>query len=574
MTIIRTFRMLFSSTTRWKRSTTLLIVLLMVMWGGAASAAHPGDGGSSALASVTESGSGGVASAAENDSDAAAENDSADTNGTGATVVIGAPLHDNGTEENVGAASGYRNPEEGRVNLSTADTTFVGESEGVPWRIAPWVDEYETGDQAGSSVALGDLNGDGETDYVVGTPFDDEYGNNSGAAYVVYGPVEGRLTLSKADAKLYGEGPGARAGVAITVGDINADGVDDVVVGAPGTNNSSGKVGLREGPEGAGAAYVVYAPVSGEQNLSTADAILRGRPVQTVEGDDQGDLSFTEEHAGTALDVGDVNGDEYADVIVGVPSRSDANLEPDITGAVDVVYGPSNGTVDLKSQADESFESSGDTGTVGWAVAAIGDIGGNASGDYAAGNPGAGYVLERDPIYGDPIDVLEIGGAYFITTEGAVPVLILGEGKDDQFGASIAHAGDVNADGRPDVVVGAPGNDTSGQEAGAAYLLYDVPIENRSSNWSSKLFHVNNSTVESAKLVGQSAGDLAGVSVAGVGDVNSDGYDDVLIGAPGANRAYLVSGPINGTVPLANATTVFVGQQPGDSAGAAVTGTC
>lgn len=159
------------------------------------------------------------------------------------------------------------------------------------------------------------------------------------------------------------------------------------------------------------------------------------------------------------------------------------------------------------------------------------------------------------------------GALAFTTALDAARAEFPGAGEDDAAGFSVDGAGDVNDDGVPDLLVGAPMRGDPYFE-GAAYILHgpitgDVPLADAG-----------------ATLDGQGDREMAGYSVAPAGDVNGDGFDDVLVGAPFydkgdrtyAGAAYLVHGPVDGSMSLAHADATLLGEENGDKAGARVAG--
>ncbi|MES2639383.1 MAG: MopE-related protein [Myxococcota bacterium] len=334
---------------------------------------------------------------------------------------------------------------------------------------------------AGLSVAsAGDMNGDGYADLFVGAYGDGDGGFNAGAAYVVHGPVYGDLDLSLADAKLIGERTNDLAGYSVaSAGDVNGDGYGDLVVGS---------MEVSDGGSGAGAAYVVYGPVSGELDLSLAGARLIG--------EDAGD------YAGYSVaSAGDVNRDGYADLIIGSAFAEAAYL----------IYGPVSGDIDL-SLADARLI--GDLGIVGNSVAGAGDVNADGYDDLIIGSFAATAYLVLGPVSGD-VDLSLADARFTGETAGS-----------SGAGSSVAAAGDVNGDGYADLIIGAASDSEGGSFAGAAYLVYgpvsgDLDLE-----------------LADVKLIGRDESEGAGCAVASAGDVNADGYDDVIVGACGSGRTY------------------------------------
>ncbi len=145
-----------------------------------------------------------------------------------------------------------------------------------------------------------------------------------------------------------------------------------------------------------------------------------------------------------------------------------------------------------------------------------------------------------------------------------VDTRLTGEASTDYAGWALASAGDTNADGTDDLLIGAHKNDASGEDAGAAYLVLGPVSGNHD------LGDVG------IKLTGEEAGDYAGYAVASAGDVDEDGSDDLLIGAPhnatngaDAGAAYLLLGPLSSSLDLSSAAAIFLGEE-GDTAGWAV----
>jgi hypothetical protein len=319
---------------------------------------------------------------------------------------------------------------------------------------------------------------------------------------------------------LSGGVPGETFGCSVAAaGDVNGDGYEDVITGA----YQSSRNGLA-----VGRAYVYY---GSRRPVNRPDVMLIG------------------EAAGDAFGVcvasaGDMNHDGYADVIVGAYQNDGRGAN---AGRAYVYFGGPN----LHERPDLVLNGEAAGDAFGYAVASAGDVNGDGFSDVIVGayeNSARGAGAGRAYVF--------FGSA----RPDAVPDLTLsGEAAGDRFGISVAGAGDVNKDGIADVIVGAYQNDAGGVDAGRAYVFYggkkldDHPDE---------------------ILTGAAAGDAFGFSVAGVGDVNHDGYGDVIVGAyhngaggKDAGRAYIYQG---GVLPMEHPALVLTGEAAGDAFGYAV----
>ena len=167
---------------------------------------------------------------------------------------------------------------------------------------------------AGAEIALGDFDDDGYDDLLVGAPNDTSYGSDRGTAYVVYGPYSGDMSLSSADAELASESTYDYAGWGVAAGDIDNDGVEDVLVGAPYADS---------GGSNSGSAYLVLGPVSGFMYLTSADAKFVGEAADDKVG--EGDLA-----------VGDLNGAGGTDMILSAHEEDSGGSD---AGAVYLIFG-------------------------------------------------------------------------------------------------------------------------------------------------------------------------------------------------------------------------------------------
>ena len=289
-------------------------------------------------------------------------------------------------------------------------------------------------------AGAGDVDGDGHDDILLGGPDSMHDGwHRAGTTYVVRGPVMGDVDMAQSDATLTGELALDQAGRVALGGDVNADGYDDVLVGAPG----EGTVG-----RDTGAAYLLYGPVDGAVDLADADAKLLGVSTSGI--------------AGYSVDIApDVNGDGYDDLLVGAPE--DSSVGP-CAGAAYLVHGPAEGTSSL-ADADAALYGANELDRAGTSVAGVGDVNGDGYGDVVVG---AKYAEEDAHLAGAAYLVLgPIAGTIDL---GCADRIYVGT-ESDHAGTSVAAAGDVDADGFADFLVGGPSADLGNEAGGIAYLL-------------------------------------------------------------------------------------------------------
>ncbi|VVH50369.1 RTX toxins and related Ca2+-binding proteins, partial [uncultured Gammaproteobacteria bacterium] len=396
----------------------------------------------------------------------------------------------------------------------------------------------------GPSVSsAGDVNGDGLDDLILGAYTADPNGKlDAGKSYVVFGKANGSVVnLSDITSAsnptggfvINGEAANNYSGGSVSsAGDVNGDGLDDLIVGADYADPS--------GKSGAGKSYVVFGN-SNAINLSViADA---SNPIGgfVINGGSENDNSGC-----SVSNAGDVNGDGLDDLIVG------AFFANSSAGKSYVVFGKADSNaIDLSVIADASnplggFVINGEAryDYSGWSVSSAGDVNGDGLDDLIVGafnadpsgksNAGKSYVV-FGKANSSAINLSVIADASN-PTGGFV---INGEAAGDVSGNSVSSAGDVNGDGLDDLIVGAVYADPNGSSSGKSYVVFGKA--NSSAINLSGIADASNPT-GGFVINGEVAGDRSGSSVSSAGDVNGDGLDDLIVGAYGANPNGINSG--------------------------------
>ena len=382
-----------------------------------------------------------------------------------------------------------------------------------------------------NSGGIGDLNGDGHGDVVILAP---DYTNvqfKEGAAFVFHGQSNGAQLLPPLvgqTAQISGTTSSSFATALTTAGDANGDGFSDLLVGAPGFQGAFAN-------EGRVLLYRARSDGTGLEN--TAIWTFSGGQIDARLGTS---VAFA----------GDVNDDGYSDVLVGAPgfATSPAQFQE---GKAFLFLGTSSGV--LASTPAWEFESDEINAKLGQSVAGAGDVNGDGYADVFVGAPGAtvGGLQDSGRVY------VFLGSATGLAHDPAAVIdnPVLG---DARFGASVANAGDLNRDGQTDLVVGAPDYSSGQSEEGRIYVflgsaagIVPTPAFTDESN---------------------SPGAHFGAAVSTAGDVDSDGFADLLIGAPdlpGGGRASVYRGRA-GVAPIVPTPQHIPGLQGGARMGAAV----
>jgi len=369
-------------------------------------------------------------------------------------LAVGVPREDTAGGVDAGAVIILRGSAEG----------LTAEGSRQRWSGAGLPGVSAAGDQLGAALVAGDFDGDRYDDLAVGVPGDDTGAADAGAVVVARGGASG-LTgrggrqLVSGVAGLVGKAKsGELLGAALATGDLDGHGHDDLAIGAPGED-------VGRAPN-AGQVIVVGGSASG---LDPAGSRQLRAGINGVTGRSERDDIF-----GTALAIGDVNGDEVADLVVGAPGE-DAGAFND--GAIAMIPGsPTGPAVEASLQYWSGSRGSAGTAVDGdllGAALALGDVEGDGQVEVLVGVPGKD-VAGR----GEAGAVLVLGTAAGELSSDSPDVAGTAE-ADDRFGRSLA-TGDLNGDGVADLVVAAP-TETAARAAATGALTI-VPGTPRSAN--------------------------------------------------------------------------------------------
>lgn len=430
-----------------------------------------------------------------------------------ADILIGAPGVNIGSAADAGASYIVF----GRERVFADGEPFPGYSSLAEYGAGDGVriEGIDAGDRSGAAVnAAGDFNGDGFADVIIGAA---RAAGTAGESYVVFGKGNAAATIAldtlngasgfRLDGAAVGDDSGAAVAGSI---DFNADGYDDIIIGAPGSNGS------------AGTSYLVF----GRAGVMPASVDLGSLGAQGVvfEGG-AGDAS------GYAVaGAGDVNGDGFGDVLIGAPG---ANSN---TGAAYVVFGHASAgasTIDLTAlDGSDGFRLDGIApgDFAGSALAGAGDVNGDGFDDLIIGARGA-----------DPHGLVDAGQAYIVfgaptftasvdlgTLTGANGVPLNGAAAGDTAGTSVAGGRDVNNDGFDDVFIGAP---QTGDAKGDAYLVYGGNFTGSAGITGTERNDILSGTAAAETIIGGRGNDT----------INGKGGADVIRGGAG-NDTVLYAG--------------------------------
>ena len=423
-------------------------------------------------------------------------------------------LANNGVQATGALAAGDLN-EDGRIDLLVGAPGTASGDGGVALLLGPQskgttLDEglLLTGQakeksEAGVAVAVGDLNGDKHLDVAIGAPGDSA---DNGVVQLLFGPITEGVDLGgTAVETLFGLGA-ERAGAAVVILDWDYDGVDDLLVGAPNQDSVFGSKSYDD----SGAVYLLSGPILTSDPLENA-----ARGVLAYAGEEDAGL-------GTALsDAGDLDGDGYTELVAGMPSQrsgSEASGTAKYGEAVIFAALYLQNEVDLGGYNRYTFRGTKtESADFAQVVAGVGDVNGDGYPEVAICAPGGaglvhvldGYLLS--PMDGGTRDVADYRLAELTGSSGAA------------LGASVAGLGDLDGDGKGELVVGAPG-----YQGGLGAVVYFMGAELGGSlveDDAAALIY-GDSTSGGLGAVVIAAGDL---NTLGLGDVATRGDEDVLL---------------------------------------------
>ena len=396
--------------------------------------------------------------------------------------------------------------------------------------------EHRWDNSGGSVSAAGDLNGDGIDDIIVGAAGAGDL--DTGASYVIFGDsnwLNASIELSELDGsngfKINGIGKDDNSGGSVSgAGDVNGDGIDDIVIGA------AGAIGGDSDDE----SYVIF----GENNWSNASIDL-----SDLDGSNGFKITGIQQGSSSGLSVssaGDVNGDNIDDIIIGA-AGADANNKS-AAGESYVIYGSQNpfsssidiseldGTIGFRINGINDYDASGVS------VSYAGDVNGDKIDDIIIGaynadkihdqgtssekiylGAGATYVVFGDKKFSSSFDLSSLDGENGFRIDGI--------DEFDRSGKAVSNAGDINGDNIDDIIIGAYLADSGGRtNAGQSYVVFGA------NSWSDSFIELHALDGSNGfKVNGLAQSNFNGSSVSYAGDVNGDNIDDIIVGAAGTD---------------------------------------
>ncbi len=411
-------------------------------------------------------------------------------------------------------------------------------------------------DESGSAISgLGDINGDGISDFIIGAAKADLDSSatasndllNVGQSFVIYGKADWSLALVLELKNLTIQDGFIINGISETdlsgfsvsnAGDINSDGISDLIIGARGANAN--------GIISAGQTYILFGRAANPNantwalnyNLASLATGVDGFVINGVEADDFSGWSVSA--------AGDVNGDLIDDILIGTQAAS-PKLKSS-AGVTYVIYGRKI-SVSNATPWPQVFNLSGLTAADGFIIEGIaagdrsgisvsgaGDVNNDGINDIFIGASKADNIVDPNSIksnVGESYIVFgsTVRGLVFELTSlnGSNGFIIRGIDIDDQSGIAVSGAGDINADGITDMIIGATLADPNGVAlAGESYVIFGRA---KDVVWLATLDLATLSGVDGFTIFGIAEGDNSGVAVSSAGDINGDGVGDVIIGA-------------------------------------------
>ncbi len=367
----------------------------------------------------------------------------------------------------------------------------------------------------GKTLATGDFNGDGFDDLAVGAPEQDYQHTDAGALFIYFGPVAANITADDANALYRGDAGGDMLGYALSSGDVNCDGLDDIVVSAPFNDEQNTNTGM---------VYILYGRTTGWSFNVSIDNYANASYMGLDHSDKVG-ISVAAE--------GDVNGDGYDDVVIGAPFVDSGDGD---AGKVYIFFGRRKGwnKQGLVIKANASYNGMERNDRCGHAADSGADMNGDGYDDILVSAPRSDVGDENS----GQVFVIFGRRSKWNTNKDITKanVTFTSSKANESIGVSLELVPSINGDIYDEIMIGSVGNLT---DPGTVYLFYGT----YPAGWS------KNNDINSAahRFTGESNGDEIGRGLAGLGDLTGDGYGDIAIAAtmPNASsggRVYVFEG--------------------------------